>query len=507
MRKPGSPTIQRALEFLRQFRPDQLNSTYAISLQTMVFAAAEPVRDRNRILANVEFLERGQIKLGDRTPWPGILELSHLPMHPGDNSNTQYALLGLNAAREAGVTVRPEVWMLSRTYFELSQNRDGGWGYTPRHKQSTASMTCAGISSLILTGSRRYESLEHLQGETIRDCGKGGYNPNLARGIDWLANHFDVKQNFGNGQQWKFYYLYALERAGRLAGVRFFGQNDWYRLGAEEIVQRPEPALRILAGRRSGKRAGGDLVCSALSGQGPRTGLDQQASPSSGTGLEQRPRRCSEHRLDRLRRLEKPARLAGCRPQDRHAFRRCCKPRSSSSTATKLPSSRHRPRRTSRRLSNREVSSSPTPAATAGRSTRASRRLMKELFPDPGFELETSARDHPVWRAKHLLSPDATPASGDRARLPHRRHLFSVRPFLLLEPERAQPGQPRRHQGRSRSDRMSSTTPPAARCRLTSWSSTTWSTSRPMRPSEALCESPSSSTAATGTSPPRPFPT
>src|SRR5271168_5172321 len=40
--KPGSPVIQRALAFLRQFTPDQLNSTYAISLQTMVFAAAEP---------------------------------------------------------------------------------------------------------------------------------------------------------------------------------------------------------------------------------------------------------------------------------------------------------------------------------------------------------------------------------------------------------------------------------------------------------------------------------
>ena len=27
-----------------------------------------------------------------------------------------------------------------------------------------------------------------------------------------------------------------LERAGRLTGVRFFGRNDWYRLGAEELV-------------------------------------------------------------------------------------------------------------------------------------------------------------------------------------------------------------------------------------------------------------------------------
>ncbi len=152
--KPKSPVIQRALEFLRQFNAEQLNSTYAVGLQTMVFAAAEPARDRNRILPNVEFLERGQIKLGERTLWPGSWNY-HIPMHPGDNSNTQYALLGLNAAREAGVTIRPEVWLLSRTYFELSQNRDGGWGYTPQQKQSTASMTCAGISSLILTGARR----------------------------------------------------------------------------------------------------------------------------------------------------------------------------------------------------------------------------------------------------------------------------------------------------------------------------------------------------------------
>ena len=151
--KPGSPKIQLTLQFLRQFRAEELNSTYAVALQTMVFAAAEPIRDRNRILANVEFLEQSQIKMGERT-WPGTWNY-HIPMHPGDNSNTQYALLGLNAAKEAGLTIRPEVWALSRAYFEHFQNRDGGWGYTPVQKQSTASMTCAGISSLILSGSRR----------------------------------------------------------------------------------------------------------------------------------------------------------------------------------------------------------------------------------------------------------------------------------------------------------------------------------------------------------------
>src|SRR5262249_39428481 len=36
--------------------------------------------------------------------------------------------------------------------------------------------------------------------------------------------------------QWKYYYLYGLERAGRLSGLRFFGEHDWYREGAELLV-------------------------------------------------------------------------------------------------------------------------------------------------------------------------------------------------------------------------------------------------------------------------------
>ena len=80
--KPGSPTIQRALAFLRQFTPDQLNSTYAVSLQTMVFAAAEPISDRKRILANVELLEQQPDQARRADALAGILELSPSPMRP-----------------------------------------------------------------------------------------------------------------------------------------------------------------------------------------------------------------------------------------------------------------------------------------------------------------------------------------------------------------------------------------------------------------------------------------
>ena len=98
----------------------------------MVYAAAEPERDQLRIAANVNWLESAQIKAGDPVPWPGTWTYSSSKRtQPGDNSNTQYALLGLNAAAEAGVPVKPEVWALSRPYWEQEPEGDGSWAYTP----------------------------------------------------------------------------------------------------------------------------------------------------------------------------------------------------------------------------------------------------------------------------------------------------------------------------------------------------------------------------------------
>jgi hypothetical protein len=245
--KPDSPAIRAALEFLRKLGPNDLRWTYAIALQTMVFAAAEPERDLLRIAANVDWLERAQIRSGDPVPWPGSWSYDSKHNRQGDNSNTQYALLGLDAASEAGVPVRPEVWNRSRTYFEKAQHPDGGWGYTALDSPSTGSMTCAGISSRIITGLRGRQGQEFLR-SAIRDCGRERSGRSPQSGIDWLANHFQVGQNYGHGQVWKYYYLYALERAGRLSGVRFFGSHDWYRLGAEELVHDQSKLSRFWRG-------------------------------------------------------------------------------------------------------------------------------------------------------------------------------------------------------------------------------------------------------------------
>jgi hypothetical protein len=232
--KVDSPAIQKALAHLRRFGPDELRSTYAVSLQTMAFAVADPETDERCIAANVIWLEKAQIQPGDPFPWHGSWSygLDAKRHRPGDASNTQYALLALRAASDTGIPVQPVVWARALDFWKQGQKPDGSWAYTPDTRASSASMTCAGISSLMNLGWGK----ELLEGESIRDCGKNLVMRNVQAGMGWLASHFRVDENFGSGRQWRFYYLYGLERAIHLAGVRFLGNRDCFRLAAESLI-------------------------------------------------------------------------------------------------------------------------------------------------------------------------------------------------------------------------------------------------------------------------------
>jgi hypothetical protein len=408
--KPDSPVIQQTLRFLRGFGPQRLNSTYAIGLQTMVYSAAEPERDRLRIVTNVDWLERAQHKEPRREFWPGNWAYTDARPQPGDNSNTQYALLGLNAATEAGIPVNRAVWELSRVYFEAFQNRDGGWAYTPRHKQSTASMTCAGIASLIICGSRRFQSAERLDGETIHQCGDGAYDLHLNRGIDWLAKHFDVHQNLGHGQQYKLYYLYGLERAGRLAGVRFFGMNDWYRLGAEELVQQQNRAAGFWSGPAENPLVGTSLALLFLAkGRAPLLINKLRYAPGGDWNYD----------ADDVRNL------VGVVSREWKSLLTWQIVDPSSATIQEMlqapiaffnghgaPVFSAYARKNLRNFV--EQGGFIFADACCGKADfdRGFRKLMKEVFPEDEYRLRPLSPDHAVWRAKHLLSPDIHPLWG-----------------------------------------------------------------------------------------------
>jgi hypothetical protein len=223
--------IKKALKRLEAYAAPR--STYVTSLQTMVFCQADPVQYKPRIRRNVEWLELTQIKAG---PNEGAWSY---PGAGGDNSNAQFALLALHEAELAGVAVSRETWTRAKAYWEGCQNPNGSWGY---HKgmEGTGSMTCAGIAALIITSDRFRQPNAKVEGGQVLCCQPNDANTGrIDQGLQWLSRNFSVTTNpplTHVGQPWLLYYLYGLERVGRLTSQRFIGGHDWYREGAQHLV-------------------------------------------------------------------------------------------------------------------------------------------------------------------------------------------------------------------------------------------------------------------------------
>ncbi|MBN2580265.1 MAG: DUF4159 domain-containing protein [Pirellulales bacterium] len=236
--EPSDPQIQKALAVLRKIQPKH---TYVTALQTMVFARAEPEKDGFYIRRNVTWLEEKQIRDGpNKGAWsyPGDAGSSG-----GDNSNAQFAILALHEAERAGVRAGDATWRLARDHWEGTQNFDGSWGYR-RRDPGRGSMTCAGITSLVITADRVQPPDAQVVGNTIRCCRRNekANEGQVQRGLDWMKNHFSVSSHPGapSPDWFHYYYLYGLERAGRLTAQRLIGTHDWYREGADWLVRRQD---------------------------------------------------------------------------------------------------------------------------------------------------------------------------------------------------------------------------------------------------------------------------
>jgi len=416
----NDPNVARALKYLEQYSAVDLDRTYTVSLQTMVFAAADPERYKLSLLGNVAWLERAQVTEPQRGTWPGSWTYDSLKVQQGDNSNTQYALLALYAASEAGIPVKPQVWALARQYWESGQKPQGpdrgGWAYMPGDaKRASGSMTCAGISSLIISGMRRYEGQERLVGDQIRDCGVGGINPDIQRGLDWMGARFRVSENIGNGQQWKYYYLYGLERAGRLSGSRFFGDHDWYREGAEHLVH--DPSRDQLAGKWVSNVHPEDnpIITTSF----VLLFLSKGRAPVLINKLRHGPENDWNNDRDDVRNL------TGLVSRDwkNLVTWQVVDPSSASVedlmqapilffNGHEFPEFDPQARKNLREYVEQGGFLFAESCCGRPEFDRGFRELMKELFPEPEYDLHPLAEDHAVWRSKHLLSPDIHPLWG-----------------------------------------------------------------------------------------------
>ena len=224
---PQDKHVQDALNYLRKIKPQM---TYSTALQTMVFCAAEPNTNLALIKRNAQWLEDNQKRTG------AMMGAWGYPQAEGDNSNSQFALLALHEAERVGVKVNDRTWELAHKYWLACQNSNGSWGYKPE-TGGTGSMTCAGIAAVIITSDRLNRGDAETDGDHVSCCGEQKDNSPLDRALTWMGRNFTVHSNPGNrGPQWLYYYLYGIERAGRLTNQRLLGGHDWYREGAELLV-------------------------------------------------------------------------------------------------------------------------------------------------------------------------------------------------------------------------------------------------------------------------------
>ncbi len=223
---PKHSQIQKSLARLRSIEP---SATYSVALQTMVFCAAEPRKDQFLIQRNVRWLEETQLEKG----------LWSYPGAAGDNSNSQFAVLALHEAERVGAKVQPETWEKAAEYWAGAQNPDGSWGYLTKWPDGLGSMTCAGVAATVICSGHVSRPNAEVKNGLVQCCQPQQDDDSLERALTWLGRNFSVSRNPGRrgmGNVWHFYYLYGLERVGRLTARRLIGDHDWYREGAEFLI-------------------------------------------------------------------------------------------------------------------------------------------------------------------------------------------------------------------------------------------------------------------------------
>ncbi len=426
--RPDSPTIKKALDYLRGFGPNDLHSTYAIALQTMVFAAADPAKD--------EAADQAPTSNGSKKPRssPATRRSGRVRGATPSRSGAGPAIIPtpstpcwgcMPPARSASPSSRPSGSSRAATG-RRSQKRDGSWAYTPDSNNPTASMTCAGISSLIISGLRRFQGGEFLQGESIQECGSGGVNR-------------------------------SLQPRHRLARQPFSGRT--------ELRRRPPVAVLLPLRSRASRPArrhpvlrSARLVPPGRRRAGARPG---SSSTAPGAGSSSRTTPCW-----------RPASRCSFWPR---AARRCSStscatapPATGTTTPTIFETSSTSSRATGRHLLTWQVvdpgiasvpellqapiiffngHKAPEFSALARQNLReyveqggfifaeaccgsrefdaGFKRLMKEIFPGRGLQASSAFGGPSGLARQEPAQSRSCPALGHRARLPHRRHLFA----------------------------------------------------------------------------------
>jgi hypothetical protein len=275
---PKSEVIAAAYDDLRQ-RP--MVGTYSLAAAILAIEAlyASPREWQDLHEGRLQMPTPRHASDGDRAllqKWTSVLLRNvDITVNPGevrrwrygpsadwDNSNTQFALLGLYAAQLCGVEIPEKAWTAAArhllqckvpageagaprivTYAELEPARTGrthtatrtaclGWAYASG-SEPTGSMTAAGITGLSLCAAG-LRAQKKGSAKLLHDVDDG-----VRSGLLWLERHLDVRRNPGPpsaSARWLYYWLYGLERCCEFNLIAQLGERDWYFDGALQLL-------------------------------------------------------------------------------------------------------------------------------------------------------------------------------------------------------------------------------------------------------------------------------
>ena len=209
------PMIRKAMAYL--LKEGHTDFSYTVGLYAMAMEHADAKKYRGALQNATNWILRSQSK--------GTWDYSG--KGPGDNSITQFCILGLKSARDGGLDVPDSAFAATERHFRRTQNADGGWGYIPK-RNSTNTMTPAALSSLHVCGVEFEKSLELINGP--RSIGRYEQEKVVKSGLEYLAKN--MKSILSNG-----YGAYGLERVGVFYDQRFLNGVDWYEAGAKLVVR------------------------------------------------------------------------------------------------------------------------------------------------------------------------------------------------------------------------------------------------------------------------------
>jgi len=228
----NDPTVARALDLLLEKEPE---GNYNVSLVAMALATAlekgAPRRERleKRLRRMAEILVDSQLKSGGWSYGTRNVPEQAFSGWVYDLSNTQFAILGLRAAANAGARIPQATWERALALLDKAQLPDGGWSYQGGDGSSYDRMTAAGAYSWIICAISLDEKLAP---EAAAE------NARLRGALNWLARSGEAKPLASPPD---YYFLYSLERCCMIAKVERLGTRDWYADGASLLVRSQSP--------------------------------------------------------------------------------------------------------------------------------------------------------------------------------------------------------------------------------------------------------------------------